>query len=111
MCSPAHFSFHHALNCLANMADNSGINTSVAKPSCFNFLDGNVEKLHKFFINQIFCRFGEVRRHGHGKWSPVTLEDIVTCSMVIYCMKVCRDGHAGTARLGWFGLELVKLVF
>ena len=116
MSCSTNFSFHYALNCLANMADNSGINAGKAKPSCFNFPDGDVEKLHKFFIDQGFRRFGKVRRHGHGKGSFVTLQDKVACPMVIHSVKVCLDQHAGnweTVGFGlvvWFG-EIVKLVF
>ena len=98
MCCSTDFSLHHTLHGLADVSDNSSVDTGEVKPSCFNFLDWDVEKLNEFQVDQIFWSIGEERGHGHGKGALVTLKHKVTCSLLIHSVKICLDCHGG---FGW----------
>ena len=97
----ANFSIHDTLHSLADVPDNSCVYTGKRKPSRLYFLDWYVEKLNKFHVNQIFRRFGKERGHGHGKRSLVTLEHKVTCSLLIYGVKICLGHHGVVLGLVW----------
>ena len=107
MCCFTDFSLHHTLHGLADVSDNSSVDTGEVKPSCFNFLDRDVEKLNEFQVDQIFWSIGEERGHGHGKGALVTLKHKVTCSLLIHSVKICLDCHGGFGWV-WFSGRFVQ---